>query len=228
MFKTIVKSFFEFIFPKRCFSCNEILAKKQEFICVKCEFNISLTHWKLDNNNKIYNELIKNCSVESAFSSLYYYDESVAKNLIHQLKYKGQQELGVFFSELMIPSISEYHQIKPFTGIVYVPLHPKKKKIRGYNQLEVLANDLAKKLEIPVISQALKTVKYQKSQTTKSQKSRLERRKGVYQMNEKLNSGRYLLIDDVFTSGATISHCVKELQKNENVKICVATVAYTV
>lgn len=228
MFKQVLKLIFEFIFPKRCFSCNEILAESQDYICVKCTLNLPLTHWELDDDNKIFNELSKKCKAESAFASLYYYDDNVAKNLIHQLKYKSQQDLGFFFSDLMFPVLNEYHKLRQITGIVYIPLHPKKKKIRGYNQLEVLANDLAKKLDIPVFSQALKTVKYQKSQTTKSQKSRLERRKGVYEMNEKLVSGRYLLIDDVFTSGATIMHCVKELQKNENVIVCVATVAYTI
>lgn len=228
MFLRIFKSLFDFIFPKRCFSCDEILAESQGYICANCEFKLPLTHWKLNDNNKIYDELSKYCSIESAFASLYYYDDNVAKNLIHKLKYKKQQELGIFFSELMIPEISKYHQTKPFSGIVYVPLHPKKKRIRGYNQLEVLSSELSKKLNIPIYSEALKTVKYQISQTSKNQKSRLERRKGVYERKEYLNPGRYLLIDDVFTSGATIFHCVKELQKNENVKICVTTIAYTI
>lgn len=112
--------------------------------------------------------------------------------------------------------------------LVTVPLHYKKLKQRGYNQLHLFGNELSKHYQIPVNHTLLKRTKHSRAQAKKNQTERLKT-KNAYQLTENINDKHILLIDDVYTTGNTISNIAWEILNNsKNVKISILVMAMDV
>jgi predicted amidophosphoribosyltransferase len=108
-------------------------------------------------------------------------------------------------------------------------MHPKKERKRGYNQVTTFGKTLAKELNIPFIENVLIKASSTTSQTIKSRLQRFQDFEGKFILNytDILTNKHILLVDDVITTGATLESCVLELQKTKNIKISIATIAYT-
>ncbi|MCB9201970.1 MAG: ComF family protein [Flavobacteriales bacterium] len=215
----------DFFFPKRCACCSKILSDNEANLCVSCISEIPFTHWSVDRENELYKKINSYVPILAAYSLMYYYENTSSKAIIYRLKYQNFSLIGKEMSVLFENPIKLFQQKHSLHGIVYVPIHEKKKKIRGYNQLEELSISLSQKLGIPIFHKALKVSHYQESQTTKNKLLRFKRRRNVFEKNESIPPGNYLLIDDVSTSGSTIVNCVRELHKNSKVSVVVITMA---
>lgn len=108
-------------------------------------------------------------------------------------------------------------------------MHPKKERKRGYNQVTVFGKTLAKELKIPFIENILVKTSATTSQTFKSRLQRFQDFEGKFHLTNitELENKHILLVDDVITTGATIESCAIELFKTKNIKISIATIAYT-
>jgi competence protein ComFC len=154
------------------------------------------------------------------------YDRTV-RSLIHDLKYRGIHSLGFLFGSLMAQKAG-FHSgngMKPL--LVPVPLHPKKLKSRGYNQSERLAAGIASVTGFSVDETLISRARFTETQTTLSHDSRKENVSGafVYSGVENLSGVPVILIDDVLTTGSTVSECAKILKDNGARKIIVMAVA---
>ena len=111
--------------------------------------------------------------------------------------------------------------------IIPVPLHPKKLKIRGYNQSTVIAKGICKELKIPIEEKFIERVSHNESQTKFSKYDRYENVRSIFKVinPDKLINKHVLLVDDVLTTGATIEACVQQLNKVPGCKVSVATLA---
>ncbi len=222
----MIDDLIDFIFPRRCISCEVILAKSQNFLCEFCKNDLPLTYWKLNTENLIYKKLGKEIPLESACASFYFYEGSVSQKLIHSLKYKRQDRVGNLLAYYLFENIRNATH-KP-DCIVPVPIHPKKLKIRGYNQLDILGERLAEKMNVDYIKDALQRNTHQESQTQKGKLERAQRLKNTFSvLNADDIIGKHvLLIDDVFTTGSTLLNCGKNIISLQNTKLSVATVCY--
>ena len=143
--------------------------------------------------------------------SPYRFDEVIRK-AIHQLKYHNLKAISFCLAELL----ADYLQSNPLPGeaIVPVPLHPRRLRERGYNQSSLLARELGKLTNLPVIEDCLIRVKEAQPQVKASNVE--ERRKNVSHaficQNEKVSGKQIILIDDVCTSGATLESCASALK----------------
>ena len=110
-----------------------------------------------------------------------------------------------------------------------MPLHPKKLKSRGYNQVTLFGQTLSQKLNVPYYSDILKGKVSQKTQTHKSRFDRLKHLEDNFELvnKELLENMHILLIDDVVTTGATLEACCIQLSQSKNIKISIATMAIT-
>ena len=160
---------------------------------------------------------------------LYFHKKGIVQSLIHQLKYKGRVEIGNLLGEWYGNEIKDIEIIKNIDYIVPVPLHTRRIKERGYNQVESFCKALSNKTDIPYIDKLLVRTKYNKTQTKKSKNERQENVQNIFNANfNENNFGKhYLLVDDVITSGATLELCAKALLKIPNSKISIITIAYT-
>lgn len=160
---------------------------------------------------------------------MYFNKFNTTQKLVHYLKYKNRQDIGTFLAQWFGHELKEQNVYDSVDCIIPVPIHPKKLKRRGYNQISSFCKTLGKLLEIPCEEELLIKVSDNSSQTFKS---RFERYKDI-QTNFKLTDTVFLenkhvlLIDDVITTGATIVSCCEELLKTENIKISVLSIAFT-
>lgn len=117
---------------------------------------------------------------------------------------------------------------KSITGIIPVPLHPKRLRERGYNQAEVIAKGLAESMGVPVITDVLLRNVYTQTQTKKNRIERLKNMSGAFAVSnpKKVSNGHILLVDDVITTGATLETCAHALLEATDVKVSIATLAY--
>ena len=144
---------------------------------------------------------------------------------IQQFKYFHQKRIGKWISSKLRLLILENH----FDYITSVPMHPKKKRKRGYNQAEVIAKHLSKELNIDYIK-CLKKVNNAKTQTKKSKFHRYQDSNDNYEVNQKtpfIKNKRILIIDDVITTGATLDICSNLLIKKAGCKVSIAAFAWT-
>ena len=222
--------FISLLFPRLCYGCGNHLLRNEHLICTGCYVIIPRTNYHLLPDNPVAQLFWGRCRIENAAAFSYYNKGSRIRNLIHNLKYKGANELGPALGRIYGSSLASSDFVKSVDMIIPVPLHPARQRSRGYNQSELIAAGLAEALSLPVDTSILSRKKMSATQTRRSRYERWTNVEGIFQVNQgELLSGKHiLLVDDVITTGSTIEACVNELLKIEGVKVSVAAMAYAV
>lgn len=209
----------DLIFPKRCVNC----AKSGEYVCANCFSYISFDVKKLCLvcDKPTYNSLThpkcrNKFTIDGCFSAISY--NKIAKKLVYGFKYKPYlSDLKSFLSELFVESIIQNEQFMKLVEslefvFVPIPLSSLKLRKRGYNQAEILAKALSKKLKIPT-QNLLKRTKETKSQFALKKEEREANIKGAFSLNSELKSVNIFLVDDVVTTGATLKEAANVLKR---------------
>ncbi|WP_154662246.1 ComF family protein [Vaginella massiliensis] len=220
-FKIILNSLIDLFFPHRCIGCDEVLPK-QDYLCLSCLQKLSYTYFPLNNDNLAYHKLRSLCELESATAVFYFRKENISQQILHAIKYKNQAALGKFF----VPKLDLNDQ--RFDGIIPMPIHHKRLKERGYNQVLPFANELAEVLQIPVLDEVIVRQKHLKTQTKKHREARFQSLENTFLLKQIPPDGHYILVDDVLTTGSTLAHCVNLFQTYPKIKISIITLAYTI
>lgn len=223
MFKSLLHLFF----PPTCAGCKTILIANENVICTSCRHEMPLTQHHLNSENDAYKKFYGRIPVEHVSALVYFHKKGIVQELIHSLKYRGQEAIGTVFGEWYAEELKNIPVLRTVDTIIPVPLHPKKLRERGYNQVTEFGNALAKSLQIPVSNSILFRHVYSKTQ---SQKNRLGRTEGIdtifdVSFDEKDHNKHFLLIDDVITTGATLEVCAKALLKIPGTKISIVCMA---
>lgn len=223
MFKSLLHLFF----PPVCAGCKTVLVANENVICTKCRHEIPLTQHHLNSENEAIKKFYGRIPVEHVSALVYFHKKGIVQELIHCLKYRGQEDIGTVLGEWYAEELISSQLLQTVDTIIPVPLHPKKLRERGYNQVTEFGNALAKKLGIPLNNSILFRQVYSKTQ---SQKNRLSRTEGIdtifdVSFDEKDHNKHFLLIDDVITTGATLEVCAKALLKIPGTKISIVCMA---
>lgn len=220
---------FNLFYPDTCVCCDQYLLDQEKIICIECRLDLPF----IETGNSTYNPLLETLKgkviVEEGTSFLYYHPVGKVKKLIHQLKYKNNQKVGVFLGEWLGLKLLETKAYNNIDYIIPVPLHKDKLRLRGYNQLTKFGETLSSILNIEYLEGILIRNTMAKTQTLKK---RLDRFKSLVNnfsiINADLLKNKHvLLIDDVVTTGATLEACCNELLKVEGMKISIVTIALT-
>ncbi|MBT4217529.1 MAG: ComF family protein [Flavobacteriales bacterium] len=147
--------------------------------------------------------------------------------MIHALKYEENKEVGIYLGEQIAYEIESSQFFNSIDYIIPVPLHPKKEKIRGYNQSLYIAKGIKEILKIKIDSKSLQRKVNTESQTKKNKYSRWENVGQVFELIDKnrLSNKHILLVDDVVTTGSTLESCIETLQQTEGIKVSIVTIA---
>ena len=225
----MLKNLLKLIFPKLCYGCSELLLLNEEIICSSCRHNLPLTNHHLNQNNDTTKKLYGIINLEFGASMLFFHKKGIVQKLIHHLKYKDKVEIGQLLGEWYGNDIKNLESIKTVDYIIPVPLHAKRLRERGYNQVGSFCEALSNSTNIKYNNQLLVRTKYNKTQTKKSKNERQDNVQNIFEVNYNENDfgKHFLLIDDVITSGATLELCAKALLKIPNSKISIITIAYT-
>jgi len=223
------KNIFNLFFPKTCGGCNAFLLQNETVICSSCRHEIPQTNHHLNSNNEIFNRFYGRIPIETALSLMYFTKNGRVRQLIHHLKYNGRQEIGTEIANWFAADLQSIETLKTIDEIIPVPLHKKKLRERGYNQIHSFGETLADNLNIPFNKNILVRNIYSKSQSKKNFMDRNSNNTTVFDVifDHKNYNKHFLLIDDVFTTGITIEQCARALLKIPNTKISVLTLAKT-
>jgi len=225
----LLKDFFDLFYPNICANCREQLLQNEKVICTFCRNDLPLTNFQSYTINKVSSIFSGRITIEKAYALLFFRKQGITKNLIHDLKYKGNEEVGVFFGNWIGEIVAKNKEFSTVDFIVPVPIHAKKKKIRGYNQVTKFGECLSVHLKVPLNEDVLIRQSATKTQTLKS---RFERFNDLESKFLARNASVFiekhiLIIDDVITTGATLEACAQELLKTPGIKISILTMSYT-
>jgi ComF family protein len=218
-----------FIYPPICLLCNGILQDNERLVCESCWQSIETVHSEDDEYQQFLAKLTGDGIISGLFSPFYFEKEGKLQAVIHGLKYQGYTSLGVKAGRKVGERIESANGFPKADGVLPVPLHPLKKRERGYNQSELICQGIEEVTGIPVRTDLLIRRKYTVSQTQLSFEERKENVGDAFEINEKTHgdiSGRsFILVDDVITTGSTINACAKALATADAKSVHAASIA---
>lgn len=211
-----------YLFPGRCVLCS-VLSKRPLDLCVGCEadlpFNRSACQCCALPMNSAGSTLINSVTCGKCISDPPAFTRCIAplryefpiNKLINGFKHHGQFSRGTVLAELLLCELAS-QEILPEL-ILPVPLHWRRQFTRGFNQAQWLSHYLGRRLAIPVDTRLLSRQKYTPAQQGLPRKQRLKNLNGAFRLNNDIEGKHIALIDDVVTTGSTISELSRLLRK---------------
>lgn len=228
MFK-IIRDLWWVCYPDLCAACEAPLEQNEKVICFRCIYHLPRTNDHLEHDNHVARLFWGRTVIENAISFLHFGKGEKVQRLMHQLKYKGRQDIGIFTGKVFATEFLQNEKFKNVDYIIPVPLHPSKLRQRGYNQSKCIADGIAEVLEKPVLTDVLIKNKASETQTRRQRYQRALNVDSVFKISGSTNvKGKHiLLVDDVVTTGATLVSCSETLHECGNVQVSIATLAST-
>lgn len=226
-----VKWFHDFshlFFPHNCAGCGSDLLQDDQAVCLHCQTDLPETGFFALPGNPIEKIFYGRLEVKMAGAGFYFTKSSVLQRLIHQLKYKGNQEVGYQMGQWLGLQLKNSGRFELIDALIPLPLFPDKQKKRGYNQAAVLCKGIADILNIPVLEDIVRRKRYTDTQTKKGRSDRWMNVEGSFEITNPslLQHKRLLLVDDVITTGATIEACGHTITQIEHTTLSIAALAW--
>lgn len=217
-------------FPHLCLACSHNAPPYGEDICTPCRATLPETNFHLSKENPFTDRFWGRVKIESGAALYLFAKSNRVQQLLHNLKYNGKKEIGITLGLRYGYMLKKAPHFASVDLIVPVPLHPKKERMRGYNQSEMFAIGLSESMKIPYHKDALKRVQHGDSQTKKSRMARLGNVETVFEIKKGkgLEGKHILLVDDVLTTGSTLEACANKLLELPGAKVSMATIAIAI
>lgn len=221
--------FINLLYPRVCAACGNSLFRSEELICTYCINNLPRTHFHRYSDTALDKVFWGRTNLRHTTALFYFSKKGRVQHLIHQLKYKGRQDVGIFLGKLLGRELKQ-DGVEDFQVIIPVPLHPSKQRKRGYNQSELFGKGLSESLGIPCDIDSFRRVVASETQTRKSRFARYENVKEIFRVEktENIEGKHILLVDDVITTGSTLESCANILLQVPGCQVSVASIAFAV
>jgi ComF family protein len=217
------------IFTNVCLHCNHELVSSEKYLCFGCWEQLKPTYFEKEQQlNELERMFRGRVKIQHACALYFYGKGTVSQSLIRALKYDFKAPLGIFLGELMAQKLND-HPIRHCDYILPVPIHPRKKFARGYNQSELLALGLSNVWQKPIVSNLAKKKSYTKSQTQLDRFGRWDNVQDIFKgLDMQIANTHILIVDDVITTGATLDALAKAIKKaNPEIQISLLSFAFT-
>lgn len=226
-FRDWLDSILNLFYPRVCSACGEPLLKGEETVCLKCRHTLPKTGYELNPDNPLAQMFHGRVRFHAVTACFFFAKSGKVQHLIHELKYKGNKEAGVFLGRQIGETIKEAPLFQGIDFLIPVPLHPKREKQRGYNQSLMIAQGIHEVTGIPMGDKFLVRAVHTATQTKKSAEERYQNVKDIFEVRfaNELENKHLLLIDDVLTTGATLEACAHQLEAITGVTLSAATAA---
>ncbi|WP_240642138.1 ComF family protein [Nonlabens xiamenensis] len=224
-----ISDFLHLLYPEVCLGCQIPLVDGEYLLCTACRGQLPVALPLDHQDNKVKDLFFARVPIQCASSLLYYEKIGVVQSLIHQLKYQNQEQISNFLGKWMASALRDEAVYSDIDLVVPVPVHPKRLRQRGYNQVNGFGRELAQGLGARFRESVLSKTRNTTKQAKLGQTERSDETQSPYQLMEQLPSGTHvLLVDDVITTGTTLSLCAKELHRNPDIKVSIATMAVSI
>ena len=224
----IKNSFLHLVFPHVCEGCGTDVVDDHELLCLKCLGSLPKTEFHFHSNNIVEKMFWGRLPIREASAQYYFTKESMMQHLMHELKYKGNKELGIYLGNLMGLALKQTNRFSTIDALIPLPLFPSKEKKRGYNQAAVLCYGISEIIGKPVLENVVIRTTHTETQTRKNRVARWQNMEGRFLLKDpsKLGNKHVLLVDDVITTGASLEACGKEILKAGGVGLSISTLCY--
>lgn len=214
------------LFPKVCNGCKSVLLASENILCTHCIHSLPIACHHRTGSEDMKSIFYGKFPISEATAIIKFQKRGITQELLHNLKYRGQQQISSFFGKWLGAELSEIPHFQSIDLVIPVPLHKQKLKKRGYNQVEGFGVEIAKKLAVPYHDDILIKISKTKSQVFKQRFTRFQSEE-IFTLNKPhlIENKHILLVDDIVTTGATLENCALQLLKNTKAKISLATIA---
>lgn len=245
----------DLLMPRSCIVCGRPLLAREKHLCIWCANDLPLTYFWLQDRNAMgdkFNALVQQhlerdlkdgesippIPYALAAALFFYRSKTGYRKITQSLKYHGNLSAGRFFARMLAERLKDSPYLGEIDAVVPVPLHWTRRWSRGYNQAEVIAKELVRcGIGGTMVPDLLKRNRRTRTQTKLSVGQKADNVKGAFSVRrktaERLVAGcgpgplNVLLVDDVFTTGATLFACWKALKEwNPDVRVCIVTLGY--
>lgn len=220
----------DLISPRQCVICGERLSITERAVCSSCYLHLPRTTYQFTPYDNPMAQLFWGLAPISRAAALFFYEpHAEAAQLIYDLKYADRPDIGEDIGRMMAEEMQMADYFAGVDVIIPVPLSSKRKRQRGYNQSEMIARGIREITHIPVIHRALKRKHFHQSQTSLMRHQRQENVAEMFELRDAkdLNDKHILLVDDVCTTGATLTACANVLKDIPGIRISVLTLGFT-
>jgi ComF family protein len=224
----IKESVLHLLFPHICDGCGSDLLNKDSSLCLRCLDALPQTDFELHPGNPVEKRFYGRLPLANATAQYYFTKESLIQQLVHQVKYRNNHELGLQLGRLMGDALKKSERFNADV-LIPLPLFPIKERKRGYNQSTLLCEGIAEHLHIPILQNVITRPQHTETQTKKGRIERWKNMEGKFVLaNPAAIEGKHvLLVDDVITTGATLEACGSELLKADGIKLSLAALCYS-
>ncbi|MBT8261380.1 MAG: ComF family protein [Bacteroidia bacterium] len=214
------------LFPKICHGCEDILQSTENVLCTQCRHDLPLTRFHLHGSEGMKRVFYGLIPVENATALLHFQKKGITQQLLHNLKYRGQEEIGAFLGDWLGAELAENPKYVSIDLVIPVPIHNRKRRKRGYNQVTGFGKQIASALGAEFREDILLKVSKTSSQVLKKRLTRFQDEQ-IFRLQERnlLRDKHVLLVDDIVTTGATLENCARQLLDKTNARLSVATMA---
>ena len=230
MLKNALHPLLHLFLPHHCAGCGSDIMSQEQVLCMHCINRLPVTSFHMHAGNPIEKIFWGRMPVADAASYLYFSKDSLLQHIVHELKYKGNKELGLFIGSKMGEALLQTHRFRDIHALIPLPLFAARERKRGYNQALVLCQGMATVLQLPIFEKAVRRTASSETQTNKNRIDRWLNMQGKFELQQpEVIAGKHiLLVDDVITTGATLEACGQELLTAANTRLSIMTMAYTV
>jgi ComF family protein len=225
--KDHLKSLLDLVYPVPCQACGVTLLDNEKQLCVFCEIDLFIPR-DVSKNQDLPLARFSEQPIELVVGLMRFQKKGHSQTLLNKIKYQAEISLGNYLGERLGEKILGEIAVKDIDFIIPVPLHKKKLSARGFNQAEIIAEGISEIIKKPLLTHILLKTRNNSTQTKKRRLSRWKNTDMIFALNDSLRQiegKNILLIDDVLTSGATITGCTKQLKKSKAKNIYIGVLA---
>lgn len=222
-----INSLLELFYPTVCAACGKSLFSWEQLVCTHCRSFLPKTGYELVAENPLARLFYGKVRLKAVTAGFFFSKDGKVQSLIHELKYRGNAEAGIFLGQELGKSIKNAPLFQDIDYLIPIPLHPKREKQRGYNQSMMIAQGISEVTDIQIGNEFLIRKVNTATQTHKSKDERWRNVKDIFELRhaERLHDKSVLLVDDVLTTGSTLESGALTLSSVSGITISCATAA---
>jgi len=230
MLRNIINGLIQLAYPQICSGCGAVLMRQEKYFCLQCVHNMPFTAISSVYNNEIMRRLSARVPLSWGYGLMYFQKKSITQRTLHDIKYNNHKDLAVYMGGMLAKHMEGKINLDNNYIIIPVPLHVRKERLRGYNQSAFLGKGMSEQLGIPCCNNILLRKNFRDSQTHKHRSERWEQIQKDFFIrdNKEVYNKNVILVDDIFTTGATAEVCSNTLLNAQVKSVAVVTLAIAV